>query len=340
MAPMSEQGGSEPPEPTPPPGVDPEEYRRFQEFQRFQEYQRFVEAQKAADQPTPPEGTGGLVPTRPGGPVPYVPPAPPVPQGPRPGQDIHQHLAGMSQQLAALTASQERVERVVNPPMWRKVLRNKWLHRLVGLVVVVVLGVWGLPLLISNLFGGNGGASSGGNPHPGSLEEKHVYTQGALQTVFYTYLAIGNDNPANNDYAKQMCLVFGTAARKNFADAAGIPAGGTQASRCEQAVAELHAKVTPGSDYGNAQPNLLDLAEPRANQNVVAYSSCPVQADTSAQSVTTPAGVPVLSTFRVSGGPALGTFTLTRGSGNEWYVSDYSAQPVCAATTPTASPTS
>ncbi|MGH9062222.1 MAG: hypothetical protein ACRDZY_22335, partial [Acidimicrobiales bacterium] len=312
-----------------PPGMDADEYRRFQEFQRFQDFQRFTEAQRQAGGPAAP---GGAL-------VPVPPPGQPVPQARQGPTDIHQHLAGMSQQIAELSASQARVERVVNPPTWKKVLRNKWLHRLAWLVVLAAVAVWGVPLLVEHFFG-NSDQTSGGSPHPGPPQEKHIYTQGALNTVHYTYDAIAHNDPANNAYARLMCETFGQQARTSFADAAGVPAStGSQQNRCQQAVLALHQQVSAGSGSGDLQqPYLTLLAEPAASQSEVAYSACPVESDTAPPGLRTAAGVPVLGTFTVAGGPALGTFTISRGTGDdEWFVSDYSSTPTCPAQPPTTS---
>ena len=138
---MADVAENEPPalpsgadEPTPPRGMDAAEYRRFQEFQRFQDYQRFVQQQGGGPPANLPVPMQPGVPVQPGG-VPVQPGAP-VPQHP-----VEAQLAGMQQQLA-------RIERVTNPPLWQKILRNKWLHRAVWLVIIVALASWGVPKLI------------------------------------------------------------------------------------------------------------------------------------------------------------------------------------------------
>src|SRR6201992_1162781 len=126
-------------EPTPPRGMDAAEYRRFQEFQRFQDYQRFVQQQGGGPPANLPVPMQPGVPVQPGG-VPVQPGAP-VPQHP-----VEAQLAGMQQQLA-------RIERVTNPPLWQKILRNKWLHRAVWLVIIVAVASVGVPKLLHHYLG-------------------------------------------------------------------------------------------------------------------------------------------------------------------------------------------
>lgn len=259
-------GGS--PEPMPP-GMDAEEYRRFQEFQRFQDYQRFTKGQ----QQTPGQQPGGLVPLQPGQPTPY---------------GIEHHLNGMQQQLAQLTETQARIDRVVNPPTWQKILRNKWLHRLIWLVIIVLLATWGVPKLIHHYFGNDTDSAGGNASLPLPKEQSGVLPGGPHDAVADVYMFIAGNDPT------QACLVFSAAAGAKFAAAAGAP-------NCPSAITQLSTQVTDKSAYSTLE--LTQLPSPQGGHMVI--SSCE---------------------FDVTGGPRLGTFTVTQQS-QGWEITDYAAGP-------------
>jgi len=247
--------------PTPlPPGLDADEYRRFQEFQRFQDYQRFVGTQQDGNQPVP------------------------APQH----HELVTHLADMRGQLA-------RIERVTNPPTWQKVLRNKWLHRLVWLVVLIGLATWGVPTLIHHYFG-NSDSGTGPAALPLPKGQSGVLPEGPHQAVADVYMFIAENQPT---YA---CLIFSGPAGKQFAAAVGAP-------KCEQAVTTLSAQVTDKTAY--ASPLLTPLPGPQGPTMII--SSC---------------------SFAVAGGPRLGTFTLTQQN-QGWEITGYAAGPTpCPASAP------
>lgn len=265
--------------PTPPQGFDADEYRRFQEFQRFQDYQRFVEAQR--------QGENLPVPVRPGQPVPHHPPA------------LETQLDGMRQQLA-------RIEKVTNPPRWKKILGNKWLHRLLWLLLVVILAVWGVPLLINHWFGGDNGSSggSGGSPHPGTIQGSGRLERNPKDAVAAVYHIIAENPP---DTA---CLEFTTAAAAQFAH-------DMNAGTCVQAVHTVHAS--------------LDSAAINAYSFVAIPDSALTQQGSTAQisSCAMPLG----------SGPRLGLFVLTENQNQEWQITGHRTEPnPCPAPTTTSTP--
>ncbi|HEX5407631.1 MAG TPA: hypothetical protein VFX16_35610 [Pseudonocardiaceae bacterium] len=263
-------------EPTPPRGLDAAEYRRFQEFQRFQDYQRFVRQQ------------GGGPPTN----LP-VPVQPGTVHEPHP---VEAQLAGMQQQLA-------RIERVTNPPLWQKILRNKWLHRAVWLVIIVVLATWGLPKLINHYFGGGtdqNPAAPGNLPLPKNQSRELAQHQDDAVTDVYLFIALKQPEHA--------CFYFVGAAGQEFANAVG-------ASTCTAAVQKLERQVT---DPGTYQAPILtaqrDLTSP-----TMAIRSCD---------------------FEIGGGPLLGNFVVTQQPDQTWGITSYSKGPsTCPATTIPAPPT-
>jgi hypothetical protein len=242
-----------------PPGLDADEYRRFQEFQRFQDYQRFSQGQPG-NQPVP---------------APHH-------------HELATHLADMRQQLA-------RIERVTNPPTWQKVLRNKWLHRLVWLVALIVLATWGVPALIHHYFG-NSDSGTGPAALPLPKGQSGVLPEGPHQAVADVYMFIAENQPTD------ACLIFSGPAGRQFAATFGT-------RTCEQAATMLYGQVTDKATYGS--PLLTPLPSPQGATMII--SSC---------------------SFAVSGGPRLGTFTVTQQN-QGWEITGYAAGPTpCPASAP------
>lgn len=241
--------------------MDADEYRRFQEFQRFQDYQRFVTAQQQSP-------NGHL-------PVPVAP-----------GQHEQQHaiqteLQGMRQQLA-------RIERVTNPPLWQKILRNRWLHRAAWLVIVIILAVWGVPALIGHYFGDHQ-TPSGPADLPAPKNQSHEYAQNPDDAVTDVYLFIATKVP---DHA---CFGFTPQAEAQFARAFGEPT-------CQAAITTLEAQVT---DPGSYQHPVLTVLQGNFTSPTT-ISSCD---------------------FTIKGGPVLGMFTMTQQPDQTWAITDYRRQP-------------
>jgi hypothetical protein len=194
-------------------------------------------------------------------------------------------------------------------PLWKIILGSWLVRRLIS--IAIVLGV--LYLVYQHFFGGGGGNGSAGSPHPGTPEEKHVYPQGANNAVHYVYQAI----TLQGGYASDMCMInLNPRAQAEFADA-------VHANTCLDAVSLLHKQITDPTYGTRDNPYLGALPEPPAGQQFATISSC---------------------SFPVHGGPALGTFTLTREPNDQWLISGYDGQTHCAPTgsttaTPPTAPT-
>jgi hypothetical protein len=266
--------------PTPPHGLnmDAEEYRRFQEFQRFQDYQRFVEAQR--------QGANLPVPVQPGQPVPHhqVPQQPPLP--PHQQQHaIHTQLEGMRQQLA-------RIERVTNPPVWKKILHSKWLHRLVGLLIIAIIAVWGVPTLINHYFGGNDNPGGPAALHPGTIQGSGRLEKHPRDAVAAVYHIIATTPP---DTA---CLEFTSAAAAQFAR-------DMHAADCTQAVRTIHDGLDANGVNGYSFV-VIPASAMIQQGNTVQISSCAMQLD---------------------GGPRLGLFVVTENQYQEWQITGHRNEP-------------
>lgn len=294
---------------------DAEQHRRFQEFQEFQQFQRFQQYLQATggqpgngqpgpqDPPTPPAPPASpRQPGPPGQPLAY----PPVPGHP-PTHDVGTQIAGLRQQLAQLTDTQIRIDRAVNPPWWRKVLRSRLIRWLAGLLVLIILAIWGVPTLINHYFGSPGSSGHTGTPQPNSVIKEHEYFPGVYNAVQDVYKAVGDVSRA-----QQVCQAFSDGAQAQFAAAAGT-------DTCVHAIQALHTQVTDLGNYGaESDPILRGLPQPTGGQHTFTVPSCWV---------------------KVSGGPTLGTFTLTQLPTQQWEITGYTTQGACPPTTSASAPT-
>jgi hypothetical protein len=260
-----------------------------------------------ADEPTPPTGLPAL-----------PPPATPEPLPPGMNADEYRefqefqrfrqyrqyveatgqtHSAELERQFAQLHQRLARIDSAVNPPVWRKVLRSGWLHRIVWLVVVALIAIFGIPLLIEHLFGSHNPTTPGSDLPPPSKEQKvGQLPDGAHEAVYDVYMWV-----ADND-SFDACNAFNSTTKADFVRAVG-------ALDCQHAIDALHNQVSDPTDYGN--PNLRDLPAPAGSTMTI--SSCD---------------------FTVTGGPRLGTFTVTHVE-TGWEITGYRAQQPCPSTVPT-----
>jgi hypothetical protein len=279
---MADVAENDPDEPTPPRGIDrvadPDEYRRFLEFRRFQEYQRFVEGQQQGG------GSNLPAPVQPAQPQPQ--PLPQPQQSPEQQHELAEHLAGMRQQLA-------RIERVTNPPTWQKILRNKWLHRALWLVIVVAVASWGIPRLIHHYLGGDTDQPTNGAAlRPGDLQGSGRLEMNPKDAVAAVYHIVAETPPDS------ACLEFSPAARVKFA-------ADLHAPTCRQAVRTLHAGLGPAGVDAYSFVQVPDSAVTRSG-GTARISSCAMGVDD---------------------GPRLGLFVVTENQFQEWQITGHSNEP-------------
>ncbi|MGH3435690.1 MAG: hypothetical protein ACRDRN_04410 [Sciscionella sp.] len=250
-----------PPEGAPP--VDGEQWQRFQEFQRFQEYVRYSQ-------------TGGT--KAPGAPPPGQPPI-----------EVHRQLSEIHNQLTEVTASQQRTEREINPPLWKKLLRSRWLFRLLMLIVIVVLATWAY----RHFFGSS--SNDGGTPTPPPRQTAAGAPQLGGQTPTATVIGIYGNLGA--DLAGDVCAVFTPTGARQFAADFG-------ARDCHSAVHKLAREVTNKTAYANSTVSSASLGGngDSYRMNHFTVSSCAAH---------------------ITGGPTLGAFNLTRAPNRTWLVSGH-----------------
>jgi hypothetical protein len=269
--------------PTPPRDMDMAEYQRFQEFQRFQDYQRFVQGQQgpALPAPIPPQQPPGELPPR---------------------SELESQLVGMRQQLS-------RIERVTNPPTWQKILRNKWLHRLIWLVIIIALATWGVPKLVHHYLGGSE-PSADADKHPGEIQGSGRLAPDVKDAVAAVYHIVAESPP---DIA---CLEFSPAARTTFGHDLSVGVGGR--ATCREAVRAINAKLGPAGIKAYTNVQIPDDALHSTDHKTVQISSC---------------DIPLVS------GPHLGLFMLTQQGTGDWLITGHSNEPnPCPAPTTTSAP--
>jgi hypothetical protein len=258
----------------PPAGVDPETFRQYQEFQRFQEFQqRYTQAPPPTAAPWTAEG-GKLEPTH----------------------AVHEQLAGVRHQLKQIQDSQAKIEKVTNPPLWRKILRSTPVRWAVGILLLIIVGTVGVPLLIQHYFGSDSAAHTNGAGKPNSAGESGQLV-GPLDSVVDVYVL-----PAEGQPPSRVCFMFSAAAKRDFAQTFGAPS-------CEGAISKIEPQITDRTAY--AETSAANVPEPTGQSAVI--SSCDLI---------------------VSGGPRLGTFTVTKQD-QGWEITGYAAQQPCPTATPT-----
>lgn len=145
--------------------------------------------------------------------------------------------------------------------------------------------------LYDSMFGGASDTPAGTNPPAPGDGGPTVFAPSPAQAVVMLYDSIAT-KPADT------CLSLTDPARRAFAEAHNAP-------DCETAARRLHSRVKAPAVYKNPDGvrNALDVFE-----NKAVFSACDL---------------------RVSGGPALGRFELTKQTSGGWMVSGYERDPNC-----------
>lgn len=252
------------PQDAPPPAhqLDEEQWRQFQEFQRFQAYLHYSQSQGA-----PPDGgqptTGQQAPAQ------------------QPSPESQAELVAIQEQLGQVMASQQRTERELNPPLWKKVLRSHWLYRVLVLVIVIVLASWAY----NHFFG----SSDKDNPpvvpaappgHQGGLNAAPPRPDRTIQSV---YAGVATKGDAT-------CNLFTTSGKRQFAR-------DFHARNCLDALGKLRSRVTDSNSY-----SILHFQDAIVHKTAKTATISSCRAD-------------------ITGGPSLGAFTLQRQPLGGWYVS-------------------
>lgn len=263
---------------TPPAGVDPETFRQFQEFQRFQQFQRFTQGQTPPPDAAPPwSAAGGQL--------------EPV-QGRQQPPPVHEQLAVVQAQLHEMRQSQAKIERATNPPLWRKILRSTPFRWAIGLLVIVLIAIWGVPALVQHYVGGGNDQHTNTAGKPTSIQQSGQLAGAPYDAVADVYLF-----PAEGLSPDKSCLTFSASAAKSFAQAFGT-------SSCVAAFTKIAGEITDKDAYSDPDTSKLPT---NPTGNTVTVDSCDLG---------------------VTGGPRLGTFTVTHVD-KGWEITGYQPQRTC-----------
>lgn len=303
---MTPSGGADPTgaDPTPPSGteiqpaaaatpdpagpVDEEQLRQFRQFQQFQEFQEFLKFQEAQQGG---HGQGGAV-------VPGTPPAQ-YPPAPYPGSQVTAAPAG-GHAAPLPAAAPDRLPEPTQrprrrPPRWLTWLGKKLLGWLVAFLLLALAATWAY-----NHFFGTADSDQtteeyarggGGSYHATELLADTPYA--AVRSV---YDAIAQADPDTGlPDADKACGRFDEATQQRFADNVG-------SADCREAVNALHEQVTHVNDYAES-------VYPRGylpTSTTERIDSC---------------------SFTISGGPALGVFTVEKVEHDQWLITGHAAGP-------------
>lgn len=187
------------------------------------------------------------------------------------------------------------------PPPGPKIKVPRWIRRLAGkilsaLIILIVLLIAG-KLAYNHFFPDNGDDNRPASETGGG--KYHAHTE--LSTAPYEAVRSVYDAIAQNA-VPMACGRFRDDIQQKFADDLGF-------ADCKAAAEALHAEVTNANDY--------------------AESIFPSQYDPNAPSLTIDS-----CAFDIKGGPALGTFVVTKIERGQWLITDHRPGPkTCAPTT-------
>ncbi|RRO13000.1 hypothetical protein EIL87_25395 [Saccharopolyspora rhizosphaerae] len=175
---------------------------------------------------------------------------------------------------------------VAEKPWWKQalgLLRLKWVRRALYVIIALLL----LNLAYDHYFGeGDGSSSESGTGGSAPVDAVPVTAQNPQQAVRSLHNYLRAQPP------EQACALFDDDGKADFAAAHGAP-------DCGAAARSLHAQITDPNAYAN----------PRFDHDAVVEMGAEAQVRG--------------CRMRVTGGPTLGTFKLTRTPQGGWTISAY-----------------
>ncbi|WNV90923.1 hypothetical protein [Umezawaea sp. Da 62-37] len=181
-------------------------------------------------------------------------------------------------------------------PLWKVVLGSRLVKRLVSLAITLLVFMFAVNWAYEKFFDSSDETADIARDSGGSTGNLIAPTSpyGLQGTVGIFYKHVSQDSP------KQACNLFAEdgAAKKKFTEA-------FRASDCEAAIHALHGKVLRVDQY--EQPYFPDAMLKPPVTDRVQVSSC--------------------QDLKVSGGPGLGKFVLSKQVNNTWIITDYEGEP-------------
>ena len=166
----------------------------------------------------------------------------------------------------------------------------------------MLIAIWGVPALVQHYVGGGSTQQTNSAGKPTSITDSGQLAGAPYDAVADVYLF-----PAEGLSPDKSCLTFSPSARTSFAQAFGT-------SSCAAAFTKIASQITDKDAYSDPDTSKLPT---NPTGNTVTVDSCDLG---------------------VTGGPRLGTFTVTHVE-KGWEITGYQAQQPCP-TPPPPTPTS
>ncbi|WP_431877545.1 hypothetical protein [Amycolatopsis sacchari] len=177
-----------------------------------------------------------------------------------------------------------------------------------ALIFLAVLGVAG-KLLYDHFFPPQDDDRPASETGGGTYHANKILSTQPYEAVRTVYDAIAQKDPNPESMVARACGRFREDIQQTFAEDMGYP-------DCRQAVLALHAQVTKVNDYAESIPSYVSGQQ----GDVLTIDSCQ---------------------FTISGGPALGVFTVTRVEKGQWLITGHAPGPrTCPPPSTAATPTS
>ncbi|SFW46781.1 hypothetical protein [Amycolatopsis australiensis] len=194
-------------------------------------------------------------------------------------------------------------------PKWLSWLGKKVIAWVLAIVILGVAATW----LYNHFFPNDSGKSSAqlAQEGGGTYHTNHVFSKSPYEAVRMVYQDIAQGS------VEDACGRFAYDAGK-YGDIQTKFAQDLGQNDCRQAVQAIHAQVQPKdrNDYAESVPSYV--SEPLPG-DVVTIDSC---------------------SFPITGGPALGVFTVTKVEMGQWLITRHAPGPAKCAGAPTTTPTS
>ncbi|KAA9162998.1 hypothetical protein FPZ12_010530 [Amycolatopsis acidicola] len=199
----------------------------------------------------------------------------------------------------------ERPRPKIRAPRWAKRLAGKVLSALLFLLVLLIAGKFAYNYFFPSQDDDRPASETGG----GTYHTNKILSTQPYEAVRSVYDAIAQKDPNPEDMAVRACGRFREDIQQKFGQDLGY-------ADCRQAVLAIHAQVTNVNDYLESIPSHVT----ENYGDTVVVDSC---------------------RFTISGGPALGVFTVTKVEKGQWLITGHEPGPkTCAPATSAATPTS
>ncbi|MDQ7807689.1 hypothetical protein Q5425_28475 [Amycolatopsis sp. A133] len=198
-------------------------------------------------------------------------------------------------------------------PKWVSWLGKKVLAWVLAFILLAVAGTW----LYNHFFPNDAGKTSAqlAQEGGGKYHTNHVFSTNPYEAVRMVYhnVAQGRVDDAcgrfQNEGQRDIQTRFAQDIAQTFRQS-------TAQTDCKKAVEFLATQVTNKNDYAESLPSSVSAPLPG---DTVTIDSC---------------------TFPVTGGPALGVFTVSKVEKGQWLITDHAIGPSKCSSAPTATPTS